>query len=111
MWQMQHSLASLDRPPKPAGFWRTLALALCIGLLLLGTTVQVAHGHAPGHSSHDDCSLCLSAHAVIAIVAAVSLLLFQTAAPFRRRPVRLRTFRPTECPYWNRPPPAYCSFS
>ncbi len=111
MWQMEQSFASPGPARNTAGFWRTVAILLCIGLVLLGTTVQVAHGHAPGPTSHDDCALCLSVHTVIAIVAAVALLLIQTTAPVRRRTVHLCALRSIECPYWNRPPPRHCSFS
>ncbi len=111
MWQVQQSFASSGLARKPSGFWRTLAVLLCMALLLLGTTVHVAHGHAPGSSLHDDCSLCLSVHAVVAVLAAAVLLLTQTTAPFLRRPARLRTLRSIACPYWNRPPPRQCSFS
>jgi hypothetical protein len=41
---------------------------LCLALVVLGSTVQVAHSHPGGDISHADCSLCLTAHVVAQVV-------------------------------------------
>jgi hypothetical protein len=48
--------------------WRLLLGLLCLGLVVLGSTIQVAHSHPSGDISHADCSLCLTAHVVAQVV-------------------------------------------
>jgi hypothetical protein len=55
--------------------WRILLALLCILLVAVGATVQVAHTHADGTANHADCSLCVAAHAGMQAAAA------PTAAP------------------------------
>ena len=50
--------------------WRTLLALVCLVLVVLAGTVQVAHTHADGSVTHADCSLCAAAH--IAVQAAQS---------------------------------------
>lgn len=92
-------------------FWRTLVAVCAIAFVLIGTTALVSHGHAPGPGTHDGCSLCLTTHAVIAVVIAVTLFSQKsTARAFARwTPTPMR--QAAECPYWNRPPPILRSFS
>ena len=47
---------------------------LCVVLVILGGTIQVAHGHQPGSVSHSDCSLCTTAHLVILASLPVAVL-------------------------------------
>jgi hypothetical protein len=44
---------------------RLLLGILCIGLVILGSTLSVAHTHNLGDVRHADCALCVTAHVVI----------------------------------------------
>ena len=48
--------------------WRLLLCLLCLALVVIGSTVQVAHTHPGGDISHADCSLCATAHVVAQVV-------------------------------------------
>ena len=41
---------------------------LCLALVVLASTAQVAHTHAGHDISHADCSLCATAHVVAQVV-------------------------------------------
>lgn len=45
--------------------WRVVLALLCVLLVVVGGTVQVAHTHADGAADHADCSLCAVAHASV----------------------------------------------
>ena len=45
--------------------WRLLLGVLCIGLVILGSTLSVAHTHNQGDVRHGDCALCVTAHVVV----------------------------------------------
>ena len=47
---------------------------VCLALVVLSSTVQVAHTHAGGEISHADCSLCATAHVVAQVVSNPVLL-------------------------------------
>jgi len=47
-----------------SGALRILLALACVLLVLVSATVQVAHTHADGNVSHNDCSLCATAHVV-----------------------------------------------
>ncbi len=90
---------------KPRAFGA--AALLCLALLALLITAQVAHNHVT-ESDADHCSLCIALHsaAPIAVMAAVVVMVRAGAA------VRLAETRPL-IRHWNpklftRPPPA-CS--
>jgi hypothetical protein len=55
----------IDRADRP---WRILLALLCVLLVLVAGTVQVAHNHADGADRHADCPLCVAAHATVHIV-------------------------------------------
>jgi hypothetical protein len=55
------------------GSWRFLLALLCVLLVVVVGTAQIAHTHADGAVNHADCSLCAAAHATVHIV--------QTPAP------------------------------
>lgn len=83
------------------------AALLCLALLLLLVTAQVAHNHVT-ESDADHCSLCIAMHsaAPIAVMAAVVVMVRSGAA------VQLAEARPV-VRHWNpklftRPPPADC---
>jgi hypothetical protein len=46
---------------------------VCIALVLIAGTIQVAHSHAAGDFSHPECSLCATAHVVISPSATTAL--------------------------------------
>jgi hypothetical protein len=52
--------------------WRVLLALMCVLLVMVAGTIQVAHIHADA-ASHADCSLCVTAHVAIQLV--------QTPAP------------------------------
>lgn len=91
-----------DRRPEPQAFG--VAALLCLVLLALLVTVQVAHNHLT-ESDADHCTLCIALHsaAPIAVMAAVVVMIRAGAA------VQLAEARPV-VRYWNpklftRPPP------
>jgi hypothetical protein len=53
--------------------WRILLALLCVLLVVVAGTVQVAHTHADGTDTHANCSLCAAAH--------ITVHLAQTPAP------------------------------
>jgi len=50
--------------------WRLLLGVLYIGLVILGGTLSVTHSHSEGGAVHADCSLCVTAHIAVQLVAA-----------------------------------------
>jgi hypothetical protein len=94
----------LQRPGALAGL-------LCILLLLVGTTIQVSHGHLPhdGHpDNHANCSLCVTAHATVQVVILPVGFVAPVVTPERRiySPRRAIPTRVWAHPLWNRPPPS-----
>jgi hypothetical protein len=86
--------------------WRILLALVCILLVAVAGTVQVAHAHADGADTHADCSLCAAAHITVHLahtpapalkVAVVSVL---EALPPSVLPSALSTFA-----LFTRPPP------
>ena len=84
---------------------------VCVGLVLLTGVVQVSHSHASGQPDHD-CSLCITAHHVIQVVAVITL------DPIKQRVVVLvpefTLDRPTlflASELSSRPPPAVPAFA
>ena len=60
------SNSRLRSPRITSGQW--LLAILCMLLVFLGTTLQVAHSHSD-NLSHADCALCATAHVVAHVVA------------------------------------------
>jgi hypothetical protein len=52
---------------EPHGPWRVLLALLCVLLVAVAGTVQVAHSHPAGDVAHADCSLCATAHAAVQV--------------------------------------------
>jgi hypothetical protein len=50
--------------------WSILLALVCILLVVVAGTVQVAHTHADGADSHASCSLCAAAHVTVNLVPA-----------------------------------------
>ena len=86
--------------------WRVLLALVCVLLVMVAGTVQVAHSHADGADTHADCSLCAAAHITVHMVqtpaqappvAVVTLLEFEPPSVL---PIALCTFA-----LFTRPPP------
>lgn len=52
----------------------TLLVLLCVALLVFAVFVQAVHTHSDG-AVHANCALCAAAHAALAIIVSVALLL------------------------------------
>ena len=85
--------------------WRLLLAILCVVLVVLTGTVQVAHTHADA-DTHADCSLCAVAHITVHMAQApasappvVVVTVLQSLPPVLL-PVALSTFA-----LFTRPPP------
>jgi hypothetical protein len=86
--------------------WSVLLGVLCIALIVLGGTLQVAHTHRGGDLSHTDCSLCATAHVVAqAVSAPVALPASRVIASVRG--FTLRPLRASHSTFalFTRPPP------
>ncbi len=87
--------------------WRLLLGLLCLALVIVGSTVQVAHTHPGGDISHADCSLCATAHVVVQVASEpVPLLAVLVVTPvssfvLKPRPTAISVFA-----LFTRPPPA-----
>jgi hypothetical protein len=87
--------------------WRVLLGVLCIALIVVGGIVAVTHTHSQREISHQDCSLCVTAH--MAVQVAVTVTQVCVAQVFTRveasRPVASHDFIP-QFALFSRPPPA-----
>jgi hypothetical protein len=87
--------------------WSFLLGLLCLALVVLGSTIQVAHSHANGDIAHPDCSLCATAHVVAQVVAApAALIAVATVASVPVASPQSQPSRPTVFALFTRPPPA-----
>jgi hypothetical protein len=86
--------------------WRILLALLCVLLVVVAGTVQVAHTHADGAVTHADCSLCVAAHITVQLVQtpapapSVAVVTVLEAEPPTVLPIALSTFA-----LFTRPPP------
>jgi hypothetical protein len=87
--------------------WRVLLSVLCITLIVLGGIISVTHTHSKEETSHQDCSLCVTAH--MAVQVAVVVTQVTTSQVFTRveasSPVAQPQFTP-QFALFSRPPPA-----
>jgi hypothetical protein len=92
--------------------WRIAVALGCTLLLLLCTTIQVAHVHTPADVSHSGCALCASAHVVIAPAAplTISVDVPQRATPLIDRQIKF-AHRYVDFSLYTRPPPVAIAFS
>ena len=87
--------------------WRFLLALLCVLLVVVAGTAQVAHAHADGAVNHADCSLCVAAHATVHFVQTPApappamVVAVLEALPLAATPSALSTFA-----LFTRPPPA-----
>jgi hypothetical protein len=90
----------------PRRTWRILLALLCVLLVVVAGTVQVAHSHADGADTHAGCSLCAAAHVTVnlvqtpAPVPAASIVAVVETLPPAVIPSALCTFA-----LFTRPPP------
>ena len=86
--------------------WRVLLALLCVLLVVVAGTAQVAHTHADA-ASHPDCSLCVATHVTMHLVATpapaptAAVVAVLECLPPVVRPTALSTFA-----LFTRPPPA-----
>lgn len=93
----------LTRPP---GWWPRLFVAVCVALVLISGTVQVAHFHPNGRID-PDCALCVTAHSAAHIVHPVAISFTSHAIEILVPPRRIRMPRtPVFIRLVSRPPPA-----
>jgi len=91
--------------------WISILGIVCIALVLLTGILQVTHSHPNGQPDHD-CSLCVTAHHVVQVVALVTLAISSHAiarfvadsfSPLPRQRFVLKLV--------NRPPPVPAVFA
>jgi len=86
--------------------WRFLVGILCVALILVGSTLQVAHTHRDG-LEHPDCSLCATAHVAVQVTTHPIPL---PASPVARRATILPQLLPSTSlstyALFTRPPPS-----
>jgi hypothetical protein len=86
--------------------WRVLLALVCVLLVVVAGTVQVAHTHADGAVPHADCSLCAAAHIAVNLVQTpaeappVAVVAVLESEPPSVLPIALSTFA-----LFTRPPP------
>jgi hypothetical protein len=92
--------------------WKLLIGLLCIALVVLSGTISATHTHGRDHSLHEDCGLCVAAHATIQQAAEPVLLTVTNVF------IRIETARPIRRPsivlafdLFTRPPPVPASLS
>jgi hypothetical protein len=90
--------------------WTLVLAFVCILLVVVAGTVQVAHSHTGNADTHADCSLCAAAHITIhpaqtpAPAPSISVVSRVEVDPPSVLPVALSTFA-----LFTRPPPAAIS--
>ncbi len=91
--------------------WVALLGIVCVALVLMVGIVQVVHSHPSGHAD-PDCSLCVTAHQAVQVVALITLdvssqpIEHVRPEPALQLPRRSFFFR-LDC----RPPPAETAFA
>jgi hypothetical protein len=86
--------------------WRIFLALVCVLLVVVAGTVQVAHTHADGADTHANCSLCTAAHVTVHLVQtpipapAASVVTVLESLPPSVLPTALSTFA-----LFTRPPP------
>ena len=96
-----------DRQTRADAPWRILLALLCVLLVVVLGTVQVAHTHADGAANHADCALCAAAHVSVHPIHApspaptISVVAVVESLPQSILPRILSTFA-----LFTRPPPA-----
>jgi hypothetical protein len=100
-------MGEVIRRDRAVSHWRILLALLCVLLVVLLGSVQVAHTHADGNEIHANCALCAAAHITVHPVVApapaptTSVVTVVEALPPSILPRTLSTFA-----LFTRPPPA-----
>ena len=87
--------------------WRVFLAFVCLLLVVVAGSVQVAHTHADGAVTHADCSLCAAVHITVQVAQSpappISVAVVTALEPYSPYvlPVALSTFA-----LFTRPPPA-----
>ena len=96
-----------NRTGRSRSTWRILLALVCVLLVVVAGTAQVAHSHADGADTHANCSLCATAHIT------VQLAHTPAPAPVARVVAVLESLPPVVVPsalctfaLFTRPPPA-----
>ena len=98
--------------PRSGSRWRLLLGILCIGLVILGGTISVAHSHPDGDVSHADCALCVAVH--ITVHPTVAPVIIPVTHVFATVHVAFPPARPQTLfsfALYTRPPPANAHLS
>jgi hypothetical protein len=99
-------MPGVDQRSRAQATWRVLLALLCVVLVFVAGTAQVAHTHADGVDTHADCSLCAAAHVTVTLAQTpapaptVSVVAVLEALPAPVVPSVLSTFA-----LFTRPPP------
>jgi hypothetical protein len=100
-------MGSSRRKDRAARSWRLLLGLLCVLLVVVSGTVQIAHTHADRLATHADCSLCVAAHITVQLAQTpvpappATVVAVLEALPSFILPSGLSTFA-----LFTRPPPA-----
>jgi hypothetical protein len=100
-------MGGIDLRKRTQSPWRLLLALLCVLLVAVAGTAQVAHTHADGLDTHADCSLCSAAHVTVQIeqtpapAPPVTVVATLESIPSAAVPGVLSTFA-----LFTRPPPA-----
>jgi quinol-cytochrome oxidoreductase complex cytochrome b subunit len=94
-------------PSRMRSPWRIVLGVVCIALIMVGGLVSATHTHSQREITHQDCSLCVTAH--MAVQVAVTVTQVCVAQVFTRveasRPIVAHDFTP-QFALFSRPPPA-----
>ena len=92
--------------------WKLLVGLLCVALVVLSGTISATHTHGRDISLHDDCGLCVAAHATVQLASQPPLptlarvfTRIETARPIRRPALKLAF------DLFTRPPPVPASLA
>ena len=99
-------MGGIGQTSRTRSSWKVLLALVCLVLVVVAGTVQVAHTHTDGAITHSGCSLCAAAHMSVqlaqtqASVQTVAVVTSLEAIPPRGVPVAISTFA-----LFTRPPP------
>jgi len=92
--------------------WKLLVGLLCVALVVLSGTISATHTHGRDNAIHEDCGLCVAAHATVQLTADPPVLalarvftLIESARPLERPTLKLAF------DLFTRPPPVDVSLS
>jgi len=104
-------MRSLSSKLRARSSWLALFGIVCVALVLMIGIVQVVHSHPSGHPD-PDCSLCVTAHQAVQVVALITLDV--SSQPVEHVWPELRLELPRRSFFFRldcRPPPAEAAFA